>query len=169
MNKFTDCEWHKDGFRVSTDPTLLDFDVIHGYLTHSYWSPGISRDLVMTAAENSLCFGMYLVAGDVLTQVGYARMVTDFARFAYLADVFVLDEYQGRGLATWMMESIMACPAFEPVTSFFLYTQDAHGLYRKVGFKTPKQYRNMMVHSYQAEWYEKEKIRQHPNPPWKEG
>jgi len=165
MSKFTDCEWNKDGFRVSTDPTLLDFDLIYEYLTHSYWSPGISRELVMTAAENSLCFGIYAAAGETLQQVGYARMVSDFARFAYMADVFVLDEYQGKGLGSWAMECIMGCSAFAEVTSFFLYTQDAHGLYREVGFKTPKQYRNMMVYQYKADWYDGGKIRQHPNPP----
>jgi len=159
-------EWNRDGFRVSTDPLLLELDMIHEYLTHSYWSPGIGRELVETAMQNSLCFGVYVVADDMLTQVGFARSVTDFARFAYFADIFVLDAYQGQGLGTWMMECAMSCPAFEEVTSFLLYTQDAHGLYRKVGFETPKQYRKIMVYTNNAPWYTPDKIRVHPNPPW---
>lgn len=166
MEKFTDCEWNRDGFRVSTDPTLLDLDVIHEYLTHSYWSPGIGRDLVERAAQNSLCFGVYAVADDMLTQVGFARAVTDFARFAYLADVFILDAYQGRGLGTWMMDCIMSCPAFDEVNSFLLLTQDAHELYRKVGFEIPDEHRKIMVHRSDAEWYEPKQIRKHPKPPW---
>lgn len=162
-------EWTRENFRISTDQALLDFDVIHNYLTHSYWSPGITRDLVETAAENSVCFGVYEEADSEISQIGYARMVTDFARFAYLADVFILDSHQDRGLGTWMMECIMSCKAFEHVSTFLLFTQDAHGLYRKVGFATPKQYRSIMTHSRERPWYQPQSIRIPANPPWENG
>lgn len=160
-------EWTRNNFHINTDPTRLDFDVIHEYLTRSYWSPGITRDLVVTAAENSLCFGVYEAADATLSQVGYARMVTDFARFAYLADVFILEDYQDKGLGTWMMECIMSCPTLEQVSTFLLFTQDAHGLYRKSGFEVPRQYRSIMTHKRERPWYKPTEVLNHPNPPWK--
>lgn len=117
-------------YAVSTDPARLDFDAIHAYLTRSYWSPGISRELVERAAANSLCFGLY--RGD--EQVAYARVVTDQATFAYLCDVYVLEAHRGQGLSKWMMQSIQAHPGLQHLRRFMLATRDAHGLYAGFGF-----------------------------------
>ncbi|MEK8030842.1 GNAT family N-acetyltransferase [Ideonella sp. DXS29W] len=117
-------------YAVSTDPARLDFDAIHAYLTRSYWSPGISRELVERAAANSLCFGLY--RGD--EQVGYARVVTDQATFAYLCDVYVLEAHRGQGLSKWMMQSIQSHPGLQHLRRFMLATRDAHGLYAGFGF-----------------------------------
>jgi GNAT superfamily N-acetyltransferase len=130
-----------DPIVISTDAGLLDFDVIHGFLVKCYWSPGIPRAAVERAAANSMCFGVYdtVVArgeGDSRPrQVGFARVVTDRATFAYLADVFVLDAYRGRGLSKRLMAFIMAHPDLQGLRRFMLLTRDAHGLYEQYGFK----------------------------------
>ena len=116
---------------VTTDPSRLDLDVIHGYLTRSYWARGISRDLVARAMAHSLCFGAF--AGD--RQVGFARVVTDRATFAYLCDVFVLESHQGRGVGKQLMAAIMAHPDLQGLRRLALFTRDAHGLYRQYGFR----------------------------------
>lgn len=118
-------------YEVSVDPTRLDLDVIHGYLTRSYWSPGISREIVERAVVNSLCFGVY--AGDG-NQVGFARLVTDRATFAYLADVFVLEAHRGKGLSKQLMEAIIAHPELQNLRRWTLATRDAHQLYARYGF-----------------------------------
>lgn len=125
-------EVHRDdGFVVSDDPTRLDLDVIHGYLSRSYWSSGIPRETVERAARNSLVFGLYSPGG----QVGYARVITDRASFAYLCDVFVLESHQGRGLGQWMMEVLLAHPGLQGLRRFLLATRDAHSLYARYGFQ----------------------------------
>jgi len=121
----------KGPYTVSTDVSRLHLDVIHGYLTNSYWSPGVPRDIVERAIKGSLCFGVY----EGKRQVGFARVVTDYATYGYLADVFILDELQGKGLGTWLMEVIMAHPNLQGLRRFGLVTQDAHALYEKVGFQ----------------------------------
>jgi GNAT superfamily N-acetyltransferase len=120
----------RDGYEVSDAPGRLDLDVIHGFLTAAYWSPGISRDLVARAVANSLCFGLYR-AGE---QVGFARFVTDRATFAYLADVFVLPGHRGRGLASWMVGSALAHPDLAGLRRLLLATRDQHKLYARLGF-----------------------------------
>ncbi len=120
----------RDRFRISTDPALLDIDVIHGFLRDAYWSPGIPRATVARAIEHSLCFGLYAER----QQVGFARICTDRATFAYLMDVFVLPEHRGNGLSVWLMESVMEHPDLQDLRIFRLATRDAHGLYEKVGF-----------------------------------
>jgi GNAT superfamily N-acetyltransferase len=120
---------HAD-YTLSDDPARLDLDVIHGFLSQSYWSPGIPRETLARALANSLCFGVYLGT----TQVGFARLVTDRATFAYLADVFVLEPHRGRGLSRALMELIMAHPEVQGLRRWLLATRDAHGLYRKFGF-----------------------------------
>ncbi|MFP2957128.1 GNAT family N-acetyltransferase [Myxococcus sp. 1LA] len=128
-------EVHRDdGFVVSDDPARIDLDVIHGYLSRSYWSTGIPRETVERAARNSLVFGLYSPEG----QVGYARVVTDRATFAYLCDVFVLESYQGRGLGPWMMEALLAHPDLQGLRRFLLATRDAHSLYARYGFEPLK-------------------------------
>jgi GNAT superfamily N-acetyltransferase len=124
-----------DGYEISTDPARLDIDAIHAYLARSYWSPGIPRDVVERAARNSLCFGLYEQAGG--RQVGLARVVTDRATFAYLCDVYVLEEHRGKGLSKWLMRAVMSHPALTGARRAMLGTRDAHGLYARFGFRAP--------------------------------
>jgi len=123
-------EQRRAAFVVSSDAGWLDLDVIHGYLTRSYWAEGISRELVERSIRHSLCFGLY----EWGRQVGFARMVTDRATYAYLADVFVLEAYRGRGLSSFLLEAVMAHPDLQGLRRFGLSTRDGHGLYRKFGF-----------------------------------
>lgn len=124
-----------DAYEISTDPARLDIDAMHAYLARSYWSPGIPRDTVERAARNSLCFGVYQRAGG--RQVGLARVVTDHATFAYLCDVYVLEEHRGHGLGKRLMEAVMAHPALSSARRAMLGTRDAHGLYARHGFAAP--------------------------------
>lgn len=128
-------EHRREGFLVSTDPALIDVDVIHGFLTNCYWAKGIPRDLVARSIEHSLCFGIYDGSG---VQVGFARVITDFATIAYLGDVFVLETHRGRGLSKWLMECVMQHPALQGLRRWILLTQDAHELYAKFGFTALK-------------------------------
>ncbi|MCI0569446.1 MAG: GNAT family N-acetyltransferase [Myxococcaceae bacterium] len=123
-------EWQRSDFTLSTDRARLDLDVIHGFLSETYWSPGVPRDVVVRAIEGSLAFGLF----HREAQVGFARVVTDRATFAYLADVFVLESYRGQGLARWMMDVILAHPELQGLRRWMLATRDAHGLYEQVGF-----------------------------------
>jgi GNAT superfamily N-acetyltransferase len=121
-----------DRYEISSDPARLDVDAIHAYLTRSYWSPGIPRDIVARAVAHSLCFGVYERATG--KQVGFARVVTDHSTFAYLCDVYVLEEHQGHGLGTALMRVFMEHPSVIGARRVMLATRDAHGLYRKYGF-----------------------------------
>jgi GNAT superfamily N-acetyltransferase len=123
-------EWQREGYRISTDPDRLDRGVIHGFLRDSYWASGVPREVVDKAIRNSLPFGLY--ESDAL--IGFARVVTDFATFAYVADVFVLPSHRGRGLAVWLMEVIRGHPELQGLRRWVLATRDAHALYRKTGF-----------------------------------
>lgn len=113
-----------------TDPSKLDAAAIHAYLVRSYWSEGIPRAVVEKAIANSLCFGLFQGA----EQIGFARVVTDGATYAYLCDVYVLEEFRGKGLGVWLMECVMRHPDLQGLRRFSLATRDAHGLYRKFGF-----------------------------------
>ena len=117
-------------YEISTDPQRLDVAAVHAYLTQSYWSPGIPRAVVERTIANSLCFGLYCGA----EQVGFARVVTDRATFAYLADVFILDPHRGKGLSKWLMEFVKGHEDLQGLRRFMLATKDAHGLYRQFGF-----------------------------------
>jgi GNAT superfamily N-acetyltransferase len=119
-------------FVISTDRTRLDVDAIHGFLTNCYWAKGIPREVVARSIEQSLCFGVYDGSG---AQVGFARVISDFATIAYVGDVFVLDTHRGRGLGKWLMESITHHPALQNLRRWILTTRDAHGLYAQVGFR----------------------------------
>jgi len=125
-------EAQRNGYTISTDKARLDISAIHAYLTRSYWSPGIPRAVVERAIVGSLCFGLFSENGG---QVGFARMITDGATFAYLADVYVLEEHRGKGLAKWMMETILAHPSLQGLRRIMLATRDAHQLYAQFGFK----------------------------------
>ncbi|RPD37872.1 GNAT family N-acetyltransferase [Chitinophaga barathri] len=125
-------EARKEGFLISTDNSLLRIDVIHHYLSvESYWAEGIPRAIVERSIEGSLCFGLYAEDGQ---QIGFARVITDMATFAYLADVFVLDAWRKRGLSKWLMEVILAHPGLQDVRRMMLITMDAQGLYEQFGF-----------------------------------
>jgi ribosomal protein S18 acetylase RimI-like enzyme len=124
-----------DGFRyeIDTDRARLDMRVIHGFLAASHWARGIPMAVVQHAIRRSLPFGLYKDG----RQVGFARVVTDHATVAYLADVFVLEEERGQGLGHWLVESILAHPALQGLRRWLLGTRDAHALYRKLGFGEP--------------------------------
>jgi len=125
--------WNRDGFQVSTDPARLDLDAMHRFLRTAYWSENIPRDLVERAVAGSLNFGLY----GMRDQAGYARVVTDRATFAWICDVFVLEEYRGRGLGHWLMACVMAHPDLQGLRRWMLSTADAQDLYRPFGFEVP--------------------------------
>ena len=124
-------EYRKDNFFISTDKSKLDLNMIHDFLKISYWSENIPLSIVQRSIENSLCFGVY----EFNKQIGFARIISDYATFAYLADVFILEKYRGKGLATWLIECILKHPALQNLRRWILVTKDAHELYHKVGFK----------------------------------
>jgi N-acetylglutamate synthase-like GNAT family acetyltransferase len=131
--------WVKDGFTLSTDKQYLDSNVIHHFLSvDSYWAKGISMEKVKKSIEkSSICFGMYEgnPADGEARQIGFVRAVTDFVRFAWIMDVFVLPEYRGRGLSKWMMETMISQSELKDVRKMMLCTYDAHGLYEQYGFQ----------------------------------
>lgn len=120
------------GYEIDDDVSRLDVAVVHGYLARSYWASGISRDMVERAARSSWCFGVYAVDG---AQVGFARLITDYETFAYLADVFILEAHRRQGLSKWLMAEILALPVLGGMRRMMLATRTAHGLYEKYGFK----------------------------------
>jgi GNAT superfamily N-acetyltransferase len=127
-------EWHRGDYVISTDPARLDLDAIHRYLhQEAYWAKGIPRETMERSFEGSLVFGLY--RGDA--QAGFARVVTDRAVFAYMGDVFVLDEHRGTGLGVWLVESLLSHPDLQGLRTFILGTTDAHGLYERFGFSVP--------------------------------
>ena len=136
-------EWWRGGHVVSTDPARLDLELVQRWLAaESYWATGVSLDVVRRAAAGSLNFGVYAGA----EQVGYARVVTDYATFAWLADVFVLAAHRGGGLGTWLVECVMSCPELQGFRNYLLATADAHELYRRFGFTDPEPGRLMRKH-----------------------
>jgi GNAT superfamily N-acetyltransferase len=116
---------------ISTDPSRLDLDIIHRYLRASYWAKGRRRSVIERAIRNSICFGAYLEGG----QVGFARVVSDRAVFAYLADVFVRPAYRGRGVSKALLRAVLDHPDLQHLRIFLLATRDAHGLYSQFGFR----------------------------------
>ncbi len=128
-------EYRRGEFVISTDRERLSLDVIHAFLTNCYWAKGIPREVVARSIEHALCFGVYDGEG---AQVGFARVISDFATMAYIGDVFVLETYRGRGLGKWLMQCIMQHPALQNLRRWILTTRDAHGLYSQVGFTPVK-------------------------------
>ncbi len=132
-----------EGYLISADPQFLDLDVIHGFISNSYWAQSIPRALVERALHHSLCFGIYHGSG----QVGFARVISDYTTFAYLADVFILPEHRGKGLSKALVATILAHPELQGLRRWLLVTLDAHGLYGPFGFKAvahPERY--MEIH-----------------------
>jgi GNAT superfamily N-acetyltransferase len=133
-------EHRKGEFIVSTDRGLIDMAVVHEFLTQCYWARGIPLEVVARSIENSLCFGLYAEG----KQVGFARVITDYATYAYIGDVFVLEAFRGRGLGKWLMECIMEHPRLQGLRRWSLVTSDAHGLYARFGFEPLKKPQNYM-------------------------
>jgi GNAT superfamily N-acetyltransferase len=120
-----------EGFSISTDKSRLDLQLIHDFLTRSYWAKDIPIDVVRKSVDYSLCFGVY----HQDNQVGFARVITDYTTFAYLADVFILENYRGKGLSKWLMRTIVEHPDLQGMRRWMLATRDAHRLYGQYGFK----------------------------------
>ena len=136
-------EWRRGEDSISTDPERLDIGLVHRFLSHeAYWSPGVSRERVERSIENSIVFGLYHGA----EQIGFARIVTDRAAFAYLADVFVISEHRGRGLGKWLVETVLSHPDLQGLRKFILGTADAHSLYERFGFRPVDPSRMMERH-----------------------
>jgi GNAT superfamily N-acetyltransferase len=133
-------EYRRGEFLISTDRARLSLDVVHGFLTNCYWAKGIPRQIVARSIEHALCFGIYRDGGE---QVGFARVISDFATIAYVGDVFILEKHRGRGLGKWLMQCITQHPALQGLRRWILTTRDAHGLYSQAGFtpvKSPERF-----------------------------
>lgn len=128
---FVDIEVQSGNFLISTDKSKLNIEMIHQYLTESYWAKGIPKHLVKKSIAHSLCFGLY----EHENQIGFARVVTDYTTFAYLGDVFVLDAYQGKGLGKILMSTVMDHPDLYRLRRWLLVTKDAHDYYKKYDFR----------------------------------
>ena len=143
-------EYRNGEFVISTSRERLDLNVVHGYLTNCYWAKGIPRETVVRSVEHALCFGIYDGKG---AQVGFARVISDFATIAYVGDVFVLETHRGRGLGKWLMQCITQHPALQGLRRWILTTRDAHGLYAQVGF-TPVKAPERFMELHRADVYE---------------
>ena len=121
------------GYKTSSDNKDMDLMVIHSFISNSYWAKGIPFKTMEKAISNSLCFGVFTESG---VQVAFARMITDCATFAYLADVFVVKEHRGKGLSKWLMSTIVEHPDLQGIRRMALATSDAHSLYEQFGFKS---------------------------------
>lgn len=140
-------------YSITTDKDKMDVDAIHQYLSRSYWAENVPKTVVVTAVENSLCFAA-LVCDEQgnESQVGFARVVTDMATFAYLADVYVLEEHRGNGLSKMMMKKIIEHPKLQGLRRIMLATRDAHGLYEQFGF-TPLTEQKMFMQLWTPDVY----------------
>jgi len=145
-------EWTKDDFIITTDKSMIDAAYVHWFVSNSYWAEGVPIETVQKSIDGSLCFSVVYLNH----QVGFARVITDEATFAYLADVFIDENFRGRGLSKWLMEVIMSYPGLQGLRRFMLATRDAHGLYRQFGFTAlTNTDRWMQIHD--AEVYKKAK------------
>jgi GNAT superfamily N-acetyltransferase len=125
-------EYRREGFLVTTNPSRFDREAIHAFLSRSYWAEHIPREIVDRSIEGSLGFGLF----EGVLQIGFARVVTDRATFAYLADVYVLESHRGRGLGRWLIECVTAHPDLQGLRRWSLVTRDAHDVYRAFGFQS---------------------------------
>ncbi|MBL7890394.1 MAG: GNAT family N-acetyltransferase [Bacteroidia bacterium] len=145
-------EYQKEQYLVSSDPSKLDLQVIHGYLSRSYWAEDIPFETVKRSVEHSLCFGVY----NGKKQIGFARVISDYTTFAYLADVFILEEERGKGLSKFLMECILKHKELHGLRNFSLMTQDAHSLYARYGFKNIPKPENFMAKKIDGIYKKKE-------------
>jgi GNAT superfamily N-acetyltransferase len=127
-------------YTIDTDPDRLDVNAIYAYLAQAYWSAGRTRAVVEASLRHSRCYGLY--RGQ--TQVGLARVISDFAVFAYLCDVYILEEHRGQGLGKWLIDVMLHDPIYRTVRRWMLATRDAHGLYARYGF-TPLAHPEIMM------------------------
>ena len=125
-------EWQRDGFTISTDREWLDRDLIWSVISKTYWGERFEREVFERSVDNALVFGLYGPDGD---QIGFARVVTDYARFAWFSDLFVLETLRGRGLGRWLTETVLAYPPLAGIDRWLLATRDAQGFYRPFGFE----------------------------------
>jgi GNAT superfamily N-acetyltransferase len=125
-------QYERATYMISTDPGRLDTQAIHAYLSGSYWAESIPLEVVDRSLRGSLCFGLYAPEG----QVGLARIVTDYATFAYVCDVYILPHHRGQGLGRWLMDCVLNSPQLQGLRRWMLVTRDAHGLYQQVGFRS---------------------------------
>ena len=140
-------ETRRENFLISTDKKKLDIDCIYDFLSESYWAKGRPREVVTRSLENSLCFGVYDAEKDI--QVGFARVVSDNATFAYIADLFIIEGYRKNGLSKFLMQTIMEHPELQILGKWMLGTKDAHSLYEKFGFgPLPRPERLMMKKNF---------------------
>ena len=124
-------EWECAPYSISTDPARLDLDAIHAFLEHeSYWAAGIAMDVLARGIAHSLCFGVYHAGA----QIGFARVISDYATYAYLNDVYILAPHRGQGLASWLIECVLAHPDLQGLRRFMLTTKDAQEFYGRFGF-----------------------------------
>jgi GNAT superfamily N-acetyltransferase len=125
-------EVRKENFLITTDKAKLDIDSIHKFLSHSYWAGGRTKENVIRSIKNSLCFGVYDEENG--KQSGFARAISDYTTFVYIADLYITEEYRRKGLSKFLMKSIMEHPEFKNIEKWVLATRDAHGLYKQFGF-----------------------------------
>jgi GNAT superfamily N-acetyltransferase len=139
--KQTFLQWEMDSYLISTDPERLDLPRMHQFLASTYWAKDIPFDLIKRAVENSLVFGIFVrdASSENTHQIGGARVISDYSTFAYLSDVYVENEWRGKGLSKWLMRCVMAHPDLQALRRFALVTRDAHGLYEQFGFQATKQ------------------------------
>ncbi len=135
-------EWQRGGFSISTDMDRLDMAFTVDYLAQTYWGEGTAKAKIRQSIENTLNFGLYQDDGQ---QVGFTRVVTDYARFAWLSDVFVIDDLRGRDLGKWLVECAVNHPDLKGMSRFLLATADAHGLYQQFGFEALAKPENFML------------------------
>ena len=145
-------EWTKDDFVISTDKNKIDVDYVRSFLSKSYWAENIPLEVIERSINGSLCFGVY----QQDRQVGFARVITDEATFAYLADVFIDEQFRGQGLSKWLMEVIVQYPSLQGLRRFLLATRDAHGLYRQFGF-SPLSFADRWMQIHQPDVYREKK------------
>lgn len=145
-------EWTQATFTITTDKTRFDVGIIHQFLTDCYWAKGIP----LATVERSIAGSMGFAVLDGEQQVGFARVITDQATFAYIADVFILPEARGNGLGKWLMETILSHPDLQGLRNWTLFTADAHGLYRQFGFEVYDQPHKFMTFSDFAGYAEKD-------------
>ena len=145
-------EWTKDDYTITTDKSLIDVNYVHSFLTNSYWAEGIPIEIVQRSINGSLCFSVNYLNH----QIGFARVITDEATFAYQTDVFIDENFRGRGLSKWLMEVIMTYPGLQGLRRVMLATKDAHGLYSQFGFQ-PLAYVDRWMHIRNPDVYKKGK------------